>query len=425
MMALALDNTIAYRPQVPKSVEETGLSPDFISDLILKTLFYRGTLNGGAIASELKLPYATVIQAILRSLRESTLVEVRRGSSFQDISWDNALTEKGRQRVAEVLSRDMYLGPAPVPLDQYLEVTSRQRFQTQQIDESMVREALSDLVINDHTVSQLGPAMNSGRSMFLFGAAGNGKTVVAERLSRTIAGGIMVPYAVEADNQVIKVFDSLQHKAVEPEENSANDNRWIACRRPFIVVGGELTMENLDLMYDNHMKYYTAPFQLKANAGMLLIDDFGRQRVSPQELLNRWIVPLEKGMDFYTLITGKQVVVPFDLLIVYSTNLDPKDLVDEAFLRRIRYKIEIGDPSEEEFREIFRRVCESKSIPMRQDMLDYLIRRHFREAERPMRAVHPRDILEQVIDIARYLNKPPELTEELLDRACATYFVKL
>ncbi|MGI6385449.1 MAG: ATP-binding protein [bacterium] len=424
-MSLAMDNTIAYRPQAPKAIEETGLTPDFISDLILKTLFYRGTLNGGAIASELKLPYATVVQAILRNLRESTFVEVRHGSTFQDISWDNSLTERGRHRVAEVLGRDMYLGPAPVPLDQYLEVTSKQRFETQQINEAMVREALSDLVINDHTISQLGPAMNSGRSIFLFGAAGNGKTIVAERLSRTIAGGVMVPYAVEADNQVIKVFDPLQHKAIEQEENFANDNRWVACRRPFIVVGGELTMENLDLMYDSHLKYYTAPFQLKANAGMLLIDDFGRQRVSPQDLLNRWIVPLEKGIDFYTLITGKQVVVPFDLLIVYSTNLDPKDLVDEAFLRRIRYKIEIGDPSEEEFREIFRRVCETKSIPLRREMLDYLIQRHFREAGRPMRAVHPRDILEQLMDIAHYLNKTPEMTEELLDHACATYFTKM
>jgi predicted ATPase with chaperone activity len=291
-----------------------------------------------------------------------------------------------------------------------------------------MRQAMAHLVINESTFAQLGPAVNSGRSVFLFGPPGNGKTAISESIGRMLQHNAMyIPYAMEVDGQVIVIFDSVNHFSLEDPTSSQqnHDQRWVHIRRPVITAGGELTLETLDLIYDETNKYYEAPFQMRANGGMLLIDDFGRQQARPRDLLNRWIVPLEKRMDYLTLHTGRKIAVPFDVLIVFATNLAPRDLVDEAFLRRIRHKIEIKDPTWDEFREIFRRICEDKGVPYSDQGLAYLIQEHYLKPNRPRRGCHPRDLVDQLVDIARYLNVPPVLSKDLIDRACDAYFVEI
>jgi energy-coupling factor transporter ATP-binding protein EcfA2 len=291
---------------------------------------------------------------------------------------------------------------------------------------------MNQLVISDEMLARIGPAVNSGKSIFLYGPPGNGKTTVAETVGRLVLGGtIWIPYAFDVDGQIIRVFDNVNHELADDEQRVrlgtglTPDPRWIRIKRPMIMVGGELTLAGLDLVYDDINKYYEAPFQVKANGGMFLIDDFGRQQVRPRDLLNRWIVPLEKGVDFLTLATGRKIEMPFYVLIVFSTNIDPRDLVDEAFLRRIRHKIEITDPDPKQFREIFIRVCNAKGVPYNDQALAYLLKKWYVEQNRKLRSVHPRDLINQLLDIATYLNKPPMLTQEMIDRAAASYFVDL
>jgi SpoVK/Ycf46/Vps4 family AAA+-type ATPase len=295
-----------------------------------------------------------------------------------------------------------------------------------------LRKLMDNLVIADEMLSKIGPAVNSGRSIFLYGPPGNGKTTIAERVGRMILGeDIWVPYAVDVDGQIIQVFDSVNHELSDNTERVKQgtglmtDPRWLRIKRPMIMVGGELTMAGLDLVYDDINKFYEAPFQMKANGGMFLIDDFGRQQVRPIDLLNRWIVPLEKGVDFLTLNNGRKIEIPFNVLIVFSTNLDPKDLVDEAFLRRIRHKIEVGNPTFEQYREIFKIMCRVMKVPYNEKGLAYLLQEWYINHDRDLRMVHPRDLLSQLIDIASYIDRPPELTRELIDQAAASYFVEL
>ncbi len=292
--------------------------------------------------------------------------------------------------------------------------------------------AFNDIVITDAMLRRIGPAVNSARSIFLYGPPGNGKTTIAERMARLLGGNVYLPYAIYADGQIIRLYDQINHRAVsEPTRNGFSsesvrrDTRWVLCHRPFIVVGGELTMESFDLIYDPISKTYEAPFQMKANGGMFLIDDFGRQQMRPQVLLNRWIVPLEKRYDFLALQTGKKIEIPFDVLIVFSTNLDPRDLVDEAFLRRIRYKINVPNPSWEDYRTIFQRNCAQRGIPYDEEMFKYLVLEHYVKVKREPKSVHPRDLLDQMMDIARYLRREPYLDKELIDAAVDAYFVKL
>jgi predicted ATPase with chaperone activity len=300
----------------------------------------------------------------------------------------------------------------------------------------VMKKALGHLVVSEKMYGKIGPAVNSGKSIFLYGPPGNGKTTISEAVGRVVLGqDIWIPYAFDVDGQIIRVFDSVNHDVLETADSESGgrtgqtgvrrDPRWVRIRRPCIIVGGELTLDGLDLIFDPVNKFYEAPFQLKSNGGLFLIDDFGRQQVRPRDLLNRWIVPLEKGFDYLTLSTGRKIEMPFNVLIVFSTNLDPADLVDEAFLRRIRHKIEVGDPSMEEFVEIFKRACEAKRVPYDEKGLAYLIQEWYKKQERRFRSVHPRDILDQVNDIARYLNRPPQLTKEMIDKACEAYFVKL
>ena len=312
-------------------------------------------------------------------------------------------------------------------LETYRQVIRAQEIGSLRITPADVRRATSDLVVPENVLDTLGQAVNTGRSLFLFGDPGNGKTVLAERIADLLGGAVLIPHAIVVDGQIIKVLDLHNHVPVALSNGggSASDRRWMACKRPAVIVGGELMLSSLDLIYNSNSNFYQAPLHVKANGGIFLIDDFGRQLVRPKELLNRWIVPLENRIDFLTLRTGKKFEVPFEQLIIFSTNLDPKDLVDDAFLRRIRHKVDINNPSLDDFREIFRRQAEALNVPFDQAGLVYLLREHYVKPKRELRACHPRDILRTLIGIARYLDKPASLSQELIDRACSTYFVEL
>jgi predicted ATPase with chaperone activity len=363
------------------------------------------------------------------------LIDLRGGKGFGRASVEFVLTEKGREYARDALERSTYVGPAPVPIHQYNQLIAAQTQENPVISKADLAGAISHLVVDPKLVDKLGPAVNSGRSLFLYGPPGNGKTTLAECISSMLGGEAYVPHCLEIDGQVVKVFDTLVHQPIEldlgrdPVTNRRKvmemDYRWALCRRPSVVVGGELTLETLDLIYSDTARFYEAPFQIKANGGMLLIDDFGRQKVHPTDLLNRWIVPLEKRVDYLTLHTGKKFEIPFDQLVVFSTNLDPKELVDEAFLRRIKYKIEVGNPSEPHFRQIFKRICEAQGIPYVDQAVSYLLEHYYKPRGKELRACHPRDIVNLIRDSARYRAAPPSLSRELIDQACQVFFVDL
>ena len=427
--------SIRNLPPEPRTVEETGLSSAFLADLVLKTMYTRGFLMGHEIADSVKLPFVNVIDRVLDYLRREHLTEVKGSGGFGESAYQYVISEEGRARARELMNQSQYVGPAPVRLEAYSQTVLANSFTGQTVTQDTVQRALSHLVLSGAVLDQLGPAINSGKSIFLFGNAGNGKTAIAEAIGTMLPGVIFIPYAVGVDGHVVKVFDALHHR-VAPEKQDGDDSapglrkgerydkRWLPIYRPMIGVGGELMLENLDLVYDETTKYYEAPFQLKANGGMFLIDDFGRQQVRPRELLNRWIVPLEKRIDYLTLATGHKIDVPFDALIVFSTNLNPDELVDEAFLRRIRYKIHVPDPSWDEYREIFMRVAERAGVPYTDDALSYIVNEFYFKPKRKPRAVHPRDILEELVDIARFRGVPPTLSRELTTLACQAYFLK-
>jgi hypothetical protein len=425
-----------WRPPQVGSIEDTGLNLIALSDLALKILYFGGYMSGYRIAEIMRLPFTGIVDQIVEFLKREKWVEVKGTGGIGEGAFQYLITGGGTDKAREVLDRSQYAGPAPVTLEAYSAAIRAQHVRPV-VNEEVMQKVLNHLIVGEKIFQKIGPAVNSGRSIFLYGPPGTGKTTIAEAIGNLVLGrGMYIPYAIDIDGQVVRVFDSVNHEIVEdiqqektgtgsikPGEKS--DPRWIRIRRPVIIVGGELTMAGLDLVYDETNKYYEAPFQVKANGGMFLIDDFGRQQVRPRDLLNRWIVPLEKRVDYLTLHTGRKLEVPFDVLIVFSTNLEPRDLVDEAFLRRIRHKIEIGDPSFEDFREIFQRVCYQKGMPYDEKTLAYLLQEWYIKQDRKLRAVHPRDLIDQIIDISSYLNIPLELSKEMLDRACEAYFVEI
>jgi energy-coupling factor transporter ATP-binding protein EcfA2 len=414
-------------PRRPQTVEQTGLSLAYIADLLVRALYVVGELTGQGLSDQLSLPLEGVLDQAIAYLRREQMIEIKGTGGIGERAYRYQVTGKGVERAKELGERSQYLGPAPVTLRAYTDMMSRQSMRGLIVDEGQIRKAFSHLVINDQMLQQLGPAINSGRSVFLYGHAGNGKTVIAEAIARMMADSILVPHAIVVDGQVIKVFDAVYHDPIplEPAESIVADQRWALTKRPVVIAGGELNMDSLDLVYEPTSRYYEAPLQMKANGGLFLIDDFGRQQVSPRDLLNRWIVPLEKRADYLTLHTGKKIEVPFDQLIIFSTNLAPRDLVDEAFLRRIRYKIEIPNPSPAEYREILRRVCAARDVPYSDDGLRYLLTDQYPRRGLELRAVHPRDLIDQLVDIARFTRSKPALTRELIDAACKSYFVDL
>jgi hypothetical protein len=427
-----------FIPQPVTRLEDTGLASLWLQDLALKILYFQGYLSGFKVAEEIALPFAGVTDQILESLKREKLVEVKSSSmGLGEGSYQYAITGAGIERAREALERNQYAGPAPVPIEAYNASIRRQGMHRVVVTQRHMRQLLSQLVLSSTTFEQLGPALNSGTSIFLYGPPGNGKTSVARAFgSMILQQDMYIPYALFVDGQVIKLYDSVNHQRAPDEDstgsgtgslrpNQRRDPRWIHIRRPFIVVGGELTLAGLDLVFNDTSKFYEAPFQVKANGGILLIDDFGRQQVRPRDLLNRWIVPLENRVDFLTLHTGRKIEIPFDVLVVFSTNLPPRDLVDEAFLRRLRHKIEIGDPSYEEFRQIFQRVAEIKKVTYNDQGLAYLLQEWYIKRNRKLRASHPRDLCDQIIDIARYRGLEPAMTRELLDLAAQSYFVEI
>lgn len=428
---ISLSDELAESPQSlprrPLTVEETGLSLSYIADLVLRALYVVGELTGQELSDLLALSYEGVIDQAIRYLRKEQMAEVKGAGSMSERAYRYQATQKGAERAKELAERNQYLGPAPVPLKMYSDMMMKQAIHGLVVDEQSIREALAHLVIHNTLIQQIGPAINSGRSIFLYGPAGNGKTSIAEAIANLFGDTIFMPHAVIIDGQIIKVFDPIHHTEVPLSASDAAmfDRRWVQSRRPVVITGGELNMDSLDLIYNPISKYYEAPLQMKANGGLFIIDDFGRQQMSPRDLLNRWIVPLEKRVDYLTLHTGKKIEIPFDELIIFSTNLDPKDLVDESFLRRIRYKIEVGNPTPTQYREIMRRVCKSKGLTYSDEALRYLLTEQYARRGLELRAVHPRDLIDQLIDTARFMRIKPTMSRELLEAACRSYFVEL
>lgn len=419
-------------PKRPDSFEEAKLDGYWVEANILKYLAAKGATRGAEFGDILKMPYG-LIDPVIRDLRERDIIGSAGGSGIGgSAGLDFILTEKGNPIAQEAARRSPYYGPCPVALSDYIVGVQSQKFQSNMVRKHHLDAAFSDILISQEYLGQLGPAINSGGPIFLYGKPGNGKTTMSERIARLFRQGIFVPYAVQADAEVIKVFDEKVHRKIPLEALPENhpvrqdpksiDPRWVFVIRPFIVVGGELTLDMLDLTSRAGQLAYEAPFQMKSNGGVLLIDDFGRQKMTPTEFLNRWIYPLEKGMDFLSLASGKKIEVPFDLMLILSTNLDPRDLGDEAFWRRIRYMIETPSPTEAEYKIIFQTICTKKKIQFDEDAFAYLVQKYYREAKREFRSVHPRDFLNRVADHISYLGLEWKLSRAVVDMAGKAMF---
>jgi predicted ATPase with chaperone activity len=430
-------------PFVPQSqtVDETGLDFGLLLDLCIKSIYYLGRPPARIVSSQLALSYH-IVQELLTFLKREQLCEVVGSSGVGEQNYKYALTSKGAEKAEEVLARGRYVGPAPVPFEKYLELQKQQSVKRLSVDREAVEGVLSHLVLGERTLRSIGPAINSGKAVLLYGGSGNGKSTIAKAVGDMLYGQVLVPYAIDINGQIVKVFDARTHQEANgtlpverriDEDNGAlpaglerrRDKRWAVVRRPVVMAGGELTLRDLELRFDPVSKYYVAPLQVKANGGVLVIDDFGRQLLQPKELLNRWIVPMDKGWDHLTLQTGESIEVPFDVLLMFSTNLPPAQLGDEAFFRRIHHKVEIPNPTAEEYLQILRSVCQELGVPFSQDGAVHLLERHYKETGRPLRGCHPRDLVELLQDIARYRGRAPALEPALIDLAADSYFVDL
>jgi hypothetical protein len=414
-----------WYPHEPTTFREAKLGDSEVEALTLKYLLARGDATGREVADQVKLPFI-LIEEMMRQMKQDQLVVHRGSAPMNDYQFQ--LTDLGRERARRFTEHCTYFGAAPVYLNDYIESVKEQSITKQRPTVEDLQRAFEDLLINPRMMARLGPAINSGRGLFLFGAPGNGKTSIAERVTKAFGQFIWIPRAVGVDGEIIRLFDPSNHEEAPLPGPSALvdqrkiDKRWIRIRRPTIVVGGELTMDNLEVTLNTSTGISESPMQLKSNCGTLVIDDFGRQRMSTDELLNRWIVPLEKRYDYLNLASGKKIQVPFDQLIIFSTNLEPKQLVDDAFLRRIPYKIEVIDPTEEEFRNLFRMMCPKLGFQYQEGPVSYVIQKHYNEVNRHFRCCQPRDLLMQIRNYCLFQNLPLELTDEYFDFAVENYF---
>jgi len=417
--------SIVFVPQEPASFRAAGLNDSLVESLALKHLLARGDSTGRDVAEQLNLPFI-LVDELLRGLKNDQLVAYRASAPMNDFLYQ--LTDLGRERAKRYWNHCTYFGSAPVSLEDYIESIKAQSLSAQPTTAEHLRRAFGDLMLSPRILDRLGPAVNSGRGLFLFGAAGNGKTSIAERVTRAFGQEIWIPRAIGIDGEIMRVFDPVNHDELPLEaceglyDTRKIDRRWVRIRRPTLIVGGELTMSALEVTMNTSTGICESPLQLKSNCGTLVIDDFGRQRMRIEELLNRWIVPLERRYDFLNMPNGKKIQVPFDQLIIFSTNLEPRDLVDEAFLRRIPYKIEVLDPSPEEFKGLFRSLAKSMGFPDRPEAVEHLIQKHYAPENRPFRFCHPRDILMQIRNYCSYKGCPLEITDEYLDMAVENYF---
>ena len=414
----------SFRPAEPRTIEETGLTAALVETLILKYLMLLGSASGRQIAENVCINYL-ILEPIFNSLRQRQLIIHSGSAQLNDYNY--TLTDQGRTRARAAMEQCAYIGAAPVPLEDYVVSVEAQTVRAEAPQKRQLQKAFSDITVEQQMLDMLGPAVNSGAGLFLYGAPGNGKTTLAKRITACYGQHIWIPRTITEDGQYIKLFDAAFHEPLEQGGNSLlkaaeHDRRWIKIRRPTVIVGGELTMDALEIRNDERSNVSEASLQLKSNCGCLLIDDFGRQRMQPVELLNRWIVPLEKRYDYLNLPGGKKIQVPFDQLIIFSTNLEPKDLVDDAFLRRIPYKIEVTDPAVDEFENLFKLVAPKMGVDFRDDVFAYLIDRHYQRTGRPMRCCHPRDLLLQFKNFCNFNGIQAEMTNDTMDFAVENYF---
>lgn len=412
------------------TLADAGISRDMVEQLLIKTLHFAGELTGYEMAERLGMSFPSIEPAV-DMLKTQRLTEIVGGTNLGAPSYRHRITSLGRERAGMFLDRNMYTGIAPVPLLQYVRYMTGFFAKTPHtVNPDQVRDAFSHLVLSDKVLAQLGPAVNANHSLFVYGPPGNGKTVISQAIRNLLVGDIWIPHAIEVDGSIIHVFDPLNHDAFAPpapkmslDATPQSDKRWIRCRRPLVTVGGELTLDSLELTYNPTGGFYRAPLQLIANGGVLVIDDFGRQAAPPQALLNRWILPLEGRTDYLQLQSGQKIAVPFMVLPVFATNIRPADLVDEAFLRRIQYKVLAENPTAKDYAKIFQRVCSEKGLEYDPSLVTYLLDAVYRRRNLAMRGCQPRDLINQAMSVAKYRGEPHRLTTELLDEACATYFV--
>ena len=412
-------------PKAPRTVEETGLSLSFICDLVMKHVLLMGEFTLPEVAEKTKLPISVLDKAV-DVLRREHMLETRGAQQFTKVAYKLAVTEAGKHRATDLLDVCRYVGPAPVSFEDYRSMVGTQTVKSIVVSEQSVNEAFAHLIVSEQLLKRIGPAVSSGKAIFLYGPPGNGKTSIAETIGEVLPGNIYMPHAVTVANEIVTVYDPVNNVAVEPDGDAgAVDHRWVRVKRPVVMAGGELTLKTLDLDYNPVTNFYEAPLQMKANNGLFIVDDFGRQQMDPQSLLNRWIVPLERRIDLLTFHTGMKFEIPFDQLVVFSTNLEPKNLVDEAFLRRIRYKIKIDHPTRDEYEQIFVKMCEANGIPFKKALLDYLIDNYYNRLGVKLNACHPRDIIDHIIDTSIYYGRAAELTEETISAAWENYFVDM
>jgi len=424
---MAADQLVA-----PTTLEEAGLSLDMVTQLALKTLYFTGELSGAGLAKRLGLAFGVVAPA-LEFLKVQRHCEIVGGAIVGGSSYRYRITNEGRTMAGLYLQQSQYVGVAPVPLAQYRDYMAHcRRAGGVSISREAVHRGLSRLVLSEVVLDEIGPALNGGQSIFIYGPPGNGKTTIAHALRDLLTGDVAVPHALEVEGSIIRVYDPVNHEQrplpdddqLSVDAPAKKDYRWATCRRPMVKAGGEMTLQSLDLSYDPRLGYYRAPLQLVANGGMLLIDDFGRQRCAPRDLLNRWMVPLENGVDYLTLQSGTTFEVPFQVFVAFATNIRPSELVDEAFLRRVRYKVYAESPSKEDFIRIFENCCRERDVAFDRAIVERLLEGYFRRHDVARRGCQPRDLINQALLLATYRGEPRALTLDLLEAACTAYFVE-